>query len=344
MNVRLSILLVSVLVLFGGTFLIWQFFLRTPERTPDEDWMYRVSEDDLYRIEVGAEGENGRVEVVYTRAPGSSRWYIQGDPPVPVFNDKWAGTPLLLSGPRVNRTLAEQIDNPAAYGLDPPRSRVKVVDGSGQDFEFHMGITTPDGSNQYTRLVGHPALFTVPEIWAQVINRLALEPPYLKLYQLEEKDNVVFVQVTDDGKTIDYGWDIDRVWYYLGPPQEDSGQQDTKPDGPDTKIPVAEDRWLEVLEFVRGPRADDIAEDSIEDPSEYGLDPPRITVRLGKGTGADMRFYLGDSTPDGNHRYAMVDLEDGKLFTMHNDRVKLITGLVSDPPLGEATGATPPPG
>ena len=50
MNVRLSILLVSVLVLFGGTFLIWQFFLRTPERTPDEDWMYRVSEDDLYRF------------------------------------------------------------------------------------------------------------------------------------------------------------------------------------------------------------------------------------------------------------------------------------------------------
>ena len=336
--------MVSVLVLFGGTFLIWQFFLRTPERTPDEDWMYRVSEDDLYRIEVSAEGGDGQVGVVYTRAPGSARWYIQGAPSVPVFNEKWAGTPLLLSGPRVNRTLAEQIDNPAAYGLDPPKSRVKVVDGSGQSFEFHMGITTPDGSNQYTRLVGHPALFTVPEIWAQVINRLALEPPYLKLYQLEEKDNVVFVQVTDDGKTIDYGWDIDQVWYYLGPPPEDSSQQDAKPEGAETKIPVEEERWLEVLEFIRGPRADDIAEDSIEDPSEYGLDPPRATVRLGKGTGADMRFYLGDPTPDGNHRYAMVDLEDGKLFTMHNDRVKLITSLVSDPPLGEAPEPAPPPG
>ena len=62
--------------------------------------------------------------------------------------------------------------------MDPPLTVVKVTERSGIVYEFHIGTITPDGQNQYTRLVGAPALFTVPQIWAQVINRLALEPPY----------------------------------------------------------------------------------------------------------------------------------------------------------------------
>ena len=332
MNLRLSILLVSVLVLFGGTFLVVRLTAST-EREPDEDWMYRISEDDLYRIEVS----NNGVGAVYTRNPGSFRWYIQGDPPVPVFNDKWAGTPLLLSGPRVNRTLTEVIENPAAYGLDPPASRVKVVDGAGQSFEFHMGGPTPDGSNQYTRLVGHSQLFTVPAIWAQVINRLALEPPYLRLFQLDlEKDNVVFVSVTDGEKTMEYGRTGDLSWVVLGPPDTPEPQQ----------VPVVENVWRDALVFLHGPRADEIVADSVEDPTEYGLDPPQTSVRMGKAAGADVKFFLGGSTPDGNHRYAMVDEEDPKLFAMRNDRAKRITDLVADPPYGETpiVEATQPPG
>ena len=330
MNLRLSILLVAVLVLFGGTFLIVRL-TASSERTPEEDWMYRMSEDDMYRIEVSNEGK----DVVFTRNPGSFRWKIQEDPPVPVFNDKWSGTPLLLSGPRVNRTLTEVIENPAAYGLDPPASRVRVTDGAGQSFEFHMGGPTPDGANQYTRLVGHSRLFTVPAIWAQVINRLALEPPYLRLYLLDEKEDVVFISVTHGENTIEYGRKADLSWLVLGPPETTESEP----------VPVDDEVWPDLLEFMYGPRADDIVEDSIDDPAEFGLDPPAISVRLGKAAGADIKFFVGDPTPDGTHRYAMVDSDvDTKLYAMRNDRVKMITDLVANPPYGEAPEATPPPG
>ena len=78
----------------------------------------------------------------------------------------------------MNRIVAPSFDNPASFGLDPPQTVVKVTERSGLVYEFHMGSTTPDEENQYTYLVGDPTLFTVPQIWAQVINNLADEPPY----------------------------------------------------------------------------------------------------------------------------------------------------------------------
>ena len=93
MNLRLSILLVVVLVLFGGTFLAVRM-TRTTERAPINPWLFSMDEGTIAHIQVSF-----RDKVVdYDRPPGSISWMIQGDPDVPVFQDRWAGTPLLLSG------------------------------------------------------------------------------------------------------------------------------------------------------------------------------------------------------------------------------------------------------
>ena len=174
MNIRLTILLVFVLILFGGAFLWFQFNTER-ERVPNQPWLYRLDDGSIVHIEVSHAGKT----VNYDKKPGGTTWYIQDpDGETAVFLEKWSGTPLLLSGPRVNRLLRDTIDDPAKYGLDPPLSVIKVTERSGLVYEFHMGNTTPDGENQYTRLVGDSKLFTVPQIWAEVINRLALEPPY----------------------------------------------------------------------------------------------------------------------------------------------------------------------
>ncbi|MFQ6025889.1 MAG: DUF4340 domain-containing protein [Dehalococcoidia bacterium] len=174
MNIRLTFLLVAVLVIFGGTFLVVRY-TKTSERPLTQPWLYKIDDDSIIHIEVTHDGKT----VNYDRHPGSTEWFIEEEPAnVPVFIEKWSGTPLLLSGPRVNRKLSETIDNPSQFGLDPPLTVVKVTERSDIVYEFHIGSETPDGANQYTRLVGAPALFTVPQIWAQVINRLALEPPY----------------------------------------------------------------------------------------------------------------------------------------------------------------------
>ncbi len=175
MNIRLSFLLVAILLIFGGTFLIFQFTGSSRSNTPDRPWLYKVDDSSLVNIQIIHGGQT----VEYRKKPGGTTWYIQDeDGETQVFQEKWSGTTLLLSGPKVNRVLASSFDNPAAYGLDPPESIIRVTERTGLVFEFHMGGTTPDGENQYTYLVGDPQLFTVPQIWAMVINRLATEPPY----------------------------------------------------------------------------------------------------------------------------------------------------------------------
>ena len=74
MNIRLTILLVFVLFLFGGTFLWFQFNQKS-ERTPDQPWMYRVDDNSIVHIEVS----NGGKTVNYDKEPGGTQWYIQDE-------------------------------------------------------------------------------------------------------------------------------------------------------------------------------------------------------------------------------------------------------------------------
>lgn len=172
MNPRLTVLLVAVLLIFGGAFLALRL-TGSSEEAKFTPWLYRVDDGSIVNIEVTHGGQT----VNYARDPGTGDWYIDGKPAVPV-SAKWQGTPLLLSGPKVSRVLAEQMENPASYGLEPPLTRARVTDGSGTIVEFHLGKATPDTTNQYARLAGHPALFAVPAAWADAVNRLATEPPY----------------------------------------------------------------------------------------------------------------------------------------------------------------------
>ena len=56
MNLRLSILLVVVLLIFGGTFLILQV---TDNDRPDlrRPWLYRIDEGDIIALELIHKGE-----------------------------------------------------------------------------------------------------------------------------------------------------------------------------------------------------------------------------------------------------------------------------------------------
>ena len=179
MNIRLSFFLVAVLVIFGGTFLVFQFTDLIDDSSGGDEanrpWLFKLDDNSIVHIQISRGGRT----VDYDRKPGGTTWFIQENgEETQVFQEKWSGTPLLLSGPQVNRIVVSSFDNPAAYGLEPPETVVKVTERSGLVYEFHMGTTTPDKENQYTYLVGDSTLFTVPQIWAQVINKLADEPPY----------------------------------------------------------------------------------------------------------------------------------------------------------------------
>ena len=310
MNLRLSILLVTVLLIFGGTFLVVRFTggEDAPEQRP---WLYRMNDDSIVHIAVSRGGQT----VDYERKPGGGDWYILGDPEIPVFDQKWGGTPLLFSGPRVSRVLSSEIKNPPSFGLEPPSTRVIVTDRNSNSVEFHLGNQTPDARHHYARLVGDPALFTVPEIWARVVNELATEPPYLRLFQIDG-ETLVLIEVSNNGGSATYQKNLDSgQWIIQGA----------------TEVPVFQEKWGETPQILSGPRAEQLVARSFDNPEDYGLDPPQVTVRLGHGTNEIVEFHLGDATADGEYLYATV-VGRPELYAIPKLRAQGIIDLAVEPP------------
>ncbi len=312
-------------MIFGGTFLVLRF-TDSNEPKNESPWLYRIDEGDIIALELVYQGE----EIAFFRSPASLDWYIAGEPGVspdiPVFQQRWGGTPLLLSGPRVTRPLSDTIDDPAGFGLDPPETAVTVFDRYGNKIEFHLGIPTPDNQNQYARLVGGDSLFTVPIEWAQVVNRLAFDPPVGRLYQIEPRD-ILLVQFFrgEDAATRYVIEDGTGRWFL---------------DGEDPKL-VDPGPWAESLQTLLSPRMDQILAHNIDDPALYGLEPPNTVVVIPRLGGlSTIEWHIGDLTPDGQFRYVDVITgslvsEDTNLYGVLASRIDPIIALATDPILVE---------
>jgi hypothetical protein len=329
MNIRLTILLTIVLLLFGGTF-AGVILTRDPEPRQEQAWLWRVDDNSLTNILVTYEGET----VEYRKKEGGVRWFImEEDQDRQVYQDKWSGTPLLLSGPRVNRTLADEMENPAQYGLDPPITSVRLTERTGRTYEAHLGLETPDGQNQYARLVGSPKLFTVPQIWARVVNRLVFQPPYPRLYDTDIEDrellnvgkqDAVRIEVTVEEETLYYVWDSVSESWYLFDPAEDATEED------DVRIP--QELWNDRDVLLENPDVVDTVTENLKDPEEYGLGPAAVRVWVGFNPNKAHEFFLGDLTSDGRHRYALTSGQT-ELFTVPAEWASAIEELATDPPV-----------
>lgn len=310
MNLRLSIILVAVLIIFGSAILAIRF-TGSDDVPPIRPWLYRMDDSTFANISVTHEGQT----VEYSKKPGTFDWYIQGTQGTLVFQDLWSGKPFLLSGPRVSRAVSGKLDNPAKFGLDPPQTRVVITDRSGNTIEFHLGDATPDSIDQYVRLVGEHGLFTVPLAWGEVIKLLATEPPYLRLYQVEA-GQIALIEVTFQGQTAAYLWDPGlEIWKFAA---TDGG-------------PVSEDKWGDSTKLLSGPRVDELVAPDLENPAQFGLEPPETRVRVGLPGVPPVEFHLGRTTEDGQHRYARV-LGEPELYIMPIQRAQRIIDLAINPP------------
>lgn len=333
MNVRLTILMVVVVAIAGGAWAVIEFtdIVSRGEVREEEPWLYSIDEGDITYIQVTHGGQS----VEYERDAGGYQWMILGDPAYPVFQQRWGGTPLLLSGPRVNRGLKETISNPADYGLGPPDSIVRVADWAGNTYEFHMGSPTPDGANQYARLVGDDALYTVPAVWADVVNRLALDPPYGRLFDLE-LEFIRVVEVTAGESTAVYFLEGGQWLVSEGPPPVD----------PQTAAP-ASDEWSEWLTTLAAPRIDGIIEQQVSDRdteklAEYGFDAPAVRVVIARSGQAAVEFRLAEGPPGSDSYFARaLDQTDERLYTMKKSRLEGIEDLAANPLI--LPGWQPPP-
>lgn len=173
MNVRLTILLLVVLAVIGGA--VGVVFGLQDKRELEEEppWLFKIDPTAIAHISVTHMGTT----VDYQDT--ADGWVIKDGDDTPVDNERWPGTPLLLSGPRTAPdVVAHTITDPAEYGLAEPQTEVTVTDVAGTKVSFILGDPTPDGEKWYATLAGDDRLYTVAAIWCEVISNLAIDPPY----------------------------------------------------------------------------------------------------------------------------------------------------------------------
>ena len=262
-----------------------------PEPKPST-WLYRMDEGDIIGLELVRNGNS----VTYYRSPASLDWYIaaglKDEADVPVFKQRWDGTPQLLSGPRVTRPLFETIVDLPKFGLEPPETAIAVHDRHGNQVLFHMGISTTDKQSQYAQSVGDETVFTVPIEWAEVVNCLVIDPPYGRFYRIAPREALIVQFFHGD----------DQIRYVI---EEGTGRWFLDRETPQLLDAAA---WVDSLLMMSSPRLAQILAHGIDDPAKYRLTEPDmiVAVIVRRGVANAIEFRIGNHTPDGEHHNVNV--------------------------------------
>ena len=310
MNVRLSMLLVVVLILIGGSVGI-TYGLRDKEPTERDPWLFKLGFEDIVGVQIAHAGD----QITFATDDGT-KWVIRDGEDTPVFKERWSGIPFLLSGPRCDRALSETIEDPAIYGLDDPQTSVELLVRGGQTLTFHLGDPTPDGSAWYARLENDDRLCSLAAVWGEVVTRLVVEPPYppnLGKLEITAEDIVRF--------GIDHG--TDRVEYRL------VGDQWTILDGNNT--PVFGDAWGGPELLLDGLEATQILATYVDDPGGYGLTVPTTRVQILNKEDEIIEYLLGEPVPNEDTVYAFL-LGSESLYSVPAAWASSLAELVTSPP------------
>lgn len=313
MNIRHTFVLAVVLALAAGYLMLAP--VRPAEEEENPPWFYVADEGDITVLEVTYQGER---RAFVRRGTG---WYFQDPPDLPVNLDRWGGVVLLASGPRSRRLLAERVEDPSRYGLDPPQGRIRISLAGGPTLTVLLGDLTPDGTGQYVMLEGSPRLFVVDAGWGRVLGELATRPPYPYWYPHWDAEQVTDLLV-EAGDA-----------FLLFSRQEEGWVRE----GPES-TPVDPAWWEEtVAPLLTGPRRVEVLSGGLEEPARYGLEEPWLTVRIqyrlpqpvGDRTFGEAVYRIGRREGDGY--YAAVEDPSPPLLRLDAGWVEGVARLVNRP-------------
>jgi hypothetical protein len=307
MNLRLLLVLITVLsyVAIGVT-----WFIANPKeevKEPTPPFFYTLAPEDLrnIKITVGDTADSWSLDVE------ERRWFFDNVEGIPVSLYRWGGITQLLGGPRTQRILATKIDDESKYGLDNPDSSITVTLRDESTLEMFLGNLTPDGANNYARVVGYPQLVLVDASWGQVLTRLVNEPPFPDWYYTI-KGEIREILMFDENEIVRaYGFDREsESWFVCDIPLEAepcTGRQQADTEALDTAMThygQPEILGVAVLGLLEG-----------ADYSPWGtvLDAPYIAIRLENRTETNvievtrLTMTFGDETDNGKSRYVLAN-------------------------------------
>ena len=127
-------------------------------------------------------------------------------------------------------------------------------------------------------------------------------------------DDITNVSVTYQGQQ-EVFVKIENQWFF-----EDTGE------------PVDMARWGGIPLLLTGPQAARILQEQIDNPAEYGLDPPETHIIVTVKGGLQISILLGYTTPDVISNYAQVE-GYSPLYLVTSTWGAVINRLVTEPPV-----------
>ena len=184
MRLRLWLLLGVVVAALAAVFVLTTGRDDAEENEAERPIIWSFDLRDLHRVEIAMpQDQLGEAWLHVDRV-----WYFDRPGRPRVDLDRWGGAvPYLLSGPGANRLITEDVDDEdlEIFGLLAPRMTIHLEhggeygDGPGI-VDLEIGDETPDTFSYYVRLVGTRKVYTVDRTWYEVMERLVLDPPYLR--------------------------------------------------------------------------------------------------------------------------------------------------------------------
>ncbi|MFL2664916.1 MAG: DUF4340 domain-containing protein [Dehalococcoidia bacterium] len=174
MNVRFLSIFVIIVSL---SIMLFTFFITEPDninKEPAPPFFYTIAPKDMKNINI----KTKNLENSWYFDKDSNRWYFEKLNKIPTDLYRWGGITQLLSGPKTQRVISQEIDDPKKYGIDEPKTEIQLTINDGTFIKLLIGNLTPDGKKNYAQIEGYPQLVVVDSLWDSVLTRLVEDPPY----------------------------------------------------------------------------------------------------------------------------------------------------------------------
>lgn len=138
-----------------------------------------------------------------------------------------------------------------------------------------------------------------------------------KIWSIEEEQIVsIRIQLLKEAKNVSFAKDANGTWYLDGK----------------ERIKVDLKRWSGVPLLLEGPSSKRLIASKVDDLAPYGLDKPRMEIRLGLHDGKFLSVLVGRRTPDEKSFYIKLSEVDA-LYAIDHSWGEVMEGLVLLPPL-----------
>ncbi|MFC2020871.1 DUF4340 domain-containing protein [Chloroflexota bacterium] len=181
MRLRSILILLTILLALGGYF----YFSNIPEPPVKPEprlFVWDIEMEVIQRIEISLPREDKSQAFIKIPEEDKFPWYFDDPQRSDVDTNRWGGgIPLLLSGPGVDRVIAENAtqEKLAEFGLVQPQMEIILTLEDGDTMNIIVGDATLDGHALYVQAPNTNDVALVDYTWYMVLERLVKEPPYV---------------------------------------------------------------------------------------------------------------------------------------------------------------------